>query len=170
MRLPGNTHTKWIVYGIEIFLVYVLQSTPALIPEICGEKPMLTVVCAVSIALFEGDVTGMWFGLGAGLLMDTGSTGPFGFYGLALLVVCFGCGTLVMYLMRNNAVTSLILGFAAVALISSAQWIFFTQSHSGKDIAFFLINILLPRCLYSTAVMPLFYYFNRAITTRLYDE
>lgn len=170
MRLPSNTHTKWIVYGIEIFLVYVLQSTPALIPGICGEKPMLAVMCAVSIALFEGDVTGMWFGLGAGLLMDTVSTGPFGFYGLALLVVCFGCGTLVMYVMRNNVVTSLILGFVVAALISSVQWIFFTQSHSGEDISFFLINILLPRCIYSTAVMPLFYYFNRAITTRLYDE
>lgn len=166
----NNTRAKWVVYGLEIFLVYVLQSTPALIPEIAGEKPMLTVLCAVSIALFEGDVTGMWFGLGTGLLMDTGSTGPFGFYGLSLMVVCFGFGMLVMYIMRNNAVTSLILGFTAVVIISFVQWIFFAQLAGGADLLFFITDILLPRCLYSTAIMPLFYYFNRAITTRLYDE
>lgn len=169
MNLMSNTRVKWIIYGIEIFLVYVLQSTPGLIPEIFGEKPLPVVICAVSIALFEGDVIGMWFGLGAGLLMDTGSTGPFGFYGLVLLSICFACGTLVMYLMRNNIVTSLILGFAATFLASLAQWIFF--SHSGSEnMLFFITDILLPRCIYSTAIMPLFYYFNRAITTRLYDE
>lgn len=170
MNLLNGTRSKWIVYGLEIFLVYVLQSTPALIPEIFGEKPMLVAICAVSIALFEGDVTGMWFGLGAGLLLDTGSTAPFGFYGLILLAVCFGCGTLVMYLMRNNAVTSLILGFAAVAIVSVAQWLCFALPQDGSDVSFFIVQILLPRCAYSTVLMPLFYYFNRAITTRLYDE
>lgn len=169
MNPVNNTKAKWVIYGIEIFLVYVLQSTPALIPEIFGEKPLSVVMCAVSIALFEGNVTGMWFGLGAGLLIDTGSTGPFGFYGLVLLSICFACGTLVMYLMRNNVMTSLILGFAAAVLASLAQWIFF--AHSGSEnILFFITDILLPRCVYSTAIMPLFYYFNRAITTRLYDE
>lgn len=169
MSLLNGTRVKWAIYGIEIFLVYVLQSTPALIPEIFGEKPMLVVMCVVSIALFEGDVTGMWFGMAAGLLMDTGSTNPVGFYGLVLLCVCFGCGTLVMYLMRNNVMTSLILGFAAAVLVSLVQWIFF--AHSGvENIIFFIKSILLPRCIYSTVTMPLFYYFNMAITTRLYDE
>ncbi len=170
MNLLNGTRAKWAVYALEIFLVYVLQSTPALIPEILGEKPMLVVICVVSIALFEGDVTGMWFGLGAGLLLDTGSTAPFGFYGLVLLVVCFGYGTLVMYLMRNNAVTSLILGFTAVAAVSVVQWLCFAPPQSGSDVSFFLLQIFLPRSLYSTALMPLFYYFNRAIATRLYDE
>jgi rod shape-determining protein MreD len=169
MNLLNGARAKWVIYGVEIFLVYVLQSTPALIPGIFGEKPMLLLMCAVSISLFEGDVTGMWFGLGAGLLMDTGSTAPFGFYGLVFLCICFGCGTLVMYLMRNNIMTALILGFVAALLVSAVQWIFF--SHSGaENNLFFIKNILLPRCIYSTATMPLFYYFNMAITTRLYDE
>lgn len=169
MNLLNNTRAKWVIYGVEIFLIYVLQSTPALIPEIFGEKPMTVLMCAVSIALFEGDVIGMWFGLGAGLLLDTGSTNPFGFYGLMLLCVCYVCGALVMYLMRNNVVTSLILGFTAAVLVSLAQWIFFSHS-SLQNILFFVTNILLPRCIYSVALMPLFYYFNRAVTTRLYDE
>lgn len=166
IRLNGRT-LKYIVYGVEIFLVYILQSTPSLLPEFFGEKPMLLTVCAVSIALFEGDVIGMWFGLGAGVMLDIGSTAPFGFYGLVHLAVCFGCGALVMYVMRNNVVTSLILGLAAVIIAAVAQWFFLAES---GEVLFFIQSILLPRAVYSTAVMPLFYYFNRAITTRLYDD
>ena len=166
LRLSGNAQ-KYIVYGVELFLVYIIQFTPSLLPRFFGESPMLLTVCAVSIALFEGDITGMWFGMAAGLLMDIGSTAPFGFYALVNLTLCYGCGLLVMYLMRNNIVTAVILGFAAASIASLAQWIFLAGTH---DFLFFLPEILLPRAVYSTATMPAFFYFNRAITTRLYDN
>lgn len=168
IRLTGRT-LKFIVYGAELFLIYIVQFTPGMMPEWFGEAPMLLTVCAVSIALFEGDITGMWFGLAAGLLWDIGSTAPFGLYGLIHMAICFGCGKLVMYLLRNNVVTSLILGFAAVAAACTVQWI--VLSGAGFDMTLFFIGrILLPRAVYSTVLMPLFYYFNRAITTRLYDD
>ncbi len=166
LRLSGRTQ-KYIVYGVEMFLVYIIQFTPSLLPVFFGESPMLLTVCAVSIALFEGDIAGMWFGMAAGLLIDIGSTAPFGFYGLVNLIICYGCGLLVMYLMRNNVVTSVILGFAAVVAVSVAQFVFISGS---SDIMFFIPNILLPRAVYSTVTMPLFFYFNKAITTRLYDD
>ena len=166
LRLSG-TAQKYIVYGVELFLVYIIQFTPSLIPRFFGETPMLLTVCAVSIAIFEGDITGMWFGMAAGLFMDIGSTAPFGFWALVNLTVCYGCGLLVMYLMRNNIVTSVLLGFVAALIASSAQWV--VMSGSG-DILYFIPNILLPRAVYSTVTMPVFFYFNRAITTRLYDN
>ena len=166
LRLSGRTQ-KYIVYGVELFLVYIIQFTPSLLPRIFGEIPMLLTVCAVSIAVFEGDIVGMWFGMAAGLLMDLGSTAPFGFYALVNLTLCYAVGLLVMYLMRNNIVTSVILGFVTVILASVAQWLFISGS---RDILFFIPNILLPRTVYSTVAMPAFYYFNRAITTRLYDD
>lgn len=166
LRLSGRTQ-KYIVYGVELFLVYIIQFTPSLLPAFFGERPMLLTVCAVSIAILDGDITGMWFGMAAGLLIDTGSTSPFGFYGLINLIICYGCGLLVMYLMRNNIVTAVILGFCAVTAASAVQWIFLSGS---RDILYFIHNILLPRAVYSTVTMPAFFYFNRAITTRLYDE
>ncbi|MBQ1397396.1 MAG: rod shape-determining protein MreD [Clostridia bacterium] len=166
LRLSGRTQ-KYIVYGVELFLVYIIQFTPSLLPAFFGERPMLLTVCAVSIALLEGDMVGMWFGMAAGLLFDAGSTAPFGFYALVNLSICYGCGLLVMYLMRNNIVTSVLLGFAATVLASVAQWLFLSGS---SDFLYFIVHILLPRAVYSTATMPAFFYFNRAITTRLYDD
>ena len=166
LRLSG-TAQKYIVYGVELFLVYIIQFTPSLLPRLFGEVPMLLTVCAVSIAVFEGDITGMWFGMTAGLFMDIGSTAPFGFWALVNMTVCYGVGLLVMYWMRNNIVTSVILGFIAAALAAFVQWIFLSGS---RDILYFVPHILLPRAIYSTAAMPAFFYFNRAITTRLYDD
>ena len=128
MRLSG-TAQKYIVYGVELFIVYIIQFTPSLLPRIFGESPMLLTVCAVSIALFEGDVVGMWFGMAAGLLIDAGSTAPFGFYALVHLIICYGCGLLVMYLMRNNIVTSVLLGFAAAAVASAGVFLFQQGDH-----------------------------------------
>lgn len=167
IRLTGST-LKYLTYAAELVLVYILQFTPGAVPLIAGEAPMLLTVCAVSMALFEGNVTGMWFGMAAGLLMDVGSTAPFGLYGLIHMALCYGCGMLVMYLMRNNAATALILGAAAVALTATVQWICLSGAGWGET-GFFIGRILLPRVLYSTALMPAFFYFNRAITTRMYD-
>ena len=166
IRLSARTQ-RYIVYGVELFLVYIIQFTPSLLPRFFGESPMLLTVCAVSIAVFEGDIAGMWFGMAAGLLMDIGSIAPFGFYALVNLTICYGCGLLVMYLMRNNVVTAVILGLTAALLASVFQWFFLSGS---RDILYFLPNILLPRVLYSTVTMPVFFYYNRAIITRLYDD
>ena len=54
-----------------------------------------------------------------------------------------------------------------MVLVSAVQWFFLSGS---RDILYFIPNILLPRAFYSTLTVPAFYYFNRAVTTRLYDE
>ena len=168
IRVTGRT-LKYMVYGGELFLIYILQFTPGLIPTLFGEPPMMLTVCAISISLFEGDVAGMWFGLAAGLLLDIGSTAPFGLYGLIHMSLCFGCGMLVMYLMRNNLATSLILGAAAVVVTALLQWVLLSGAGLA-DTGLFLAGILLPRLIWSLAFMPAFYYLNRAITTRMYDS
>ncbi len=170
MRILNNNRARHFIYGVELLVIYILQSTPSLLPEIFGESPMLVTMCAVSIALFEGNAAGMWFGLGAGLLMDVAGTGFFGFYGLVLLILCYCCGTLVMYVMRNNLVTALCMGFFSAAIVTTAQWIFLSGSFGLDTALFFLGRVLLPRSLYSVATMPLFFYFNRAIFIRVYDE
>ena len=40
LRLSGRTQ-KYIVYGVELFLVYIIQFTPSLLPAFFGERPML---------------------------------------------------------------------------------------------------------------------------------
>ena len=70
--MSGNRIVRIVIYTIELLLLYVLQTTRGLVPEFSGTRPLMLVCAAMMIALFEGDVTGLIFGIAAGLLIDMG--------------------------------------------------------------------------------------------------
>ncbi|HCB90399.1 MAG TPA: rod shape-determining protein MreD, partial [Ruminococcaceae bacterium] len=49
-------------YSIEILVLFVLQETPGLIPEIGGARPVMLIPAAVCIAMFESETPAMAFG------------------------------------------------------------------------------------------------------------
>ncbi len=169
-RILSRVRIKWIVYILELIIIFVLQNTPGLIPTFLNVKPMLLIIFAVSITMFEGEGKGMWIGLIAGLLMDLGSAMVFGFHAMLMTVVCFFCGILVVYLMRNNLVTSMVLAAASVFVVGLFQWFFKFALWGDSGTWYFLYGVLLPRIVYTTLLMPIAFYFNRAIATHLEDE
>ena len=170
MKFLTRTRIKWIAYIIELFLVAVVQSTPNLLPEFLGVKPLLLIVFAVSIAMFEGEGAGIVIGLVAGLLMDLSTSSVFGFYALTIMIVCYACGSLVVFLMRNNIVTAMVLAFCAVLIIGILRWFFFFVLWGDTKMWYYLYAIMLPQLVYTTAAMPIAFYFNRSIATHLAEE
>ncbi len=169
-NLLSRVRIKWAVYILELVIIYILQNTPNLIPSFLGISPMLLIIFAVSITMFEGEGKGMWVGLIAGVLMDLGSAMVFGFYSILMTVVCFFCGILVVYLMRNNLVTAMVLAAASVFVISLFQWFFKFALWGDSGTWYFLYGVLLPRTIYTTLLMPIAFYFNRAIATHLEED
>lgn len=169
-KLIHSVRVKWVVYVLELLIIYVIQNTPNLVPSFLGVKPMLLLVFAVSITMFEGETRGMIIGLIAGFFGDLGSSTVFGFNMLLTTVICFVCGVFVVYLMRNNIVTSLVLGAGAVLVVGLFQWFFQFALWNEKGTWYFLYAILLPRVIYSTVIMPIAFYFNRAIATHMADD
>lgn len=169
-KLLSRVRIKWAVYILELIIVFVIQNTPNLIPTFLNTKPMLLVIFAVSITMFEGESRGLWIGLIAGLLLDFGSSTVFGFYAILTTVICYFCGILVVYLMRNNLVTSMVLAAASVFVMGLFQWFFEFALWGNSGTWYFLYGILLPRTVYTTLLMPLAFYFNRAIATHLEDD
>ncbi|HBT91305.1 MAG TPA: rod shape-determining protein MreD, partial [Ruminococcaceae bacterium] len=58
---------RYLGYSIEILVLFVLQETPGLIPEIGGARPVMLIPAAVCIAMFESETPAMAFGLAGGL-------------------------------------------------------------------------------------------------------
>lgn len=165
-----NPRIKWLAYCVELFLVYIIQYTPNLLPSFLGVKPLLLIVFAISIAIFEGEGPAMWIGLAAGLMMDLASGSVFGFYGLMLMLVCYVCGTLVVFLMRNNVVTAMVLGVGGLLVIGLFRWFFFYVLWSDPKIWYNLYAVMLPQTIYTVVVMPVAYFLNRAIATHMTAE
>ncbi len=165
-----NPKMKWLAYGLELFVVYILQTTPNLLPSFLGVKPLLLVVTAISIAMFEGEGAGTWIGLAAGLLIDLSAGGPFGFNGLMLMLICYVCGALVVYLMRNNIVSAMVLGIAGLLLLGLIRWFFFYVLWRDQKMWYYLYAFMLPQIIYTAATMPIAFFFNRAVATHLTVE
>ena len=96
------------IYAVELLLLYVLETTRGLIPEFSGTRPLLLVCAAMMIALFEGDVTGMCFGIAAGLLIDMGGSDILGFHALILGLLGYAIGSMTMELFKTNLLVAML--------------------------------------------------------------
>ncbi|MGN1051363.1 MAG: rod shape-determining protein MreD, partial [Acutalibacteraceae bacterium] len=84
----GRSVIRYIAYIIEILVLYIINGTPNLIPEFFGGKPVLLVAVAITIAIFESEISAMVLGLLCGILLDFGISDTLGFYSVILPVIC----------------------------------------------------------------------------------
>ena len=88
---------RYVLYAVEILLLFLLQDTPGLLPQIMGVKPLPVLSAALTIAMVEACTPAMAFGMYAGFLADIGSGAVFGYHALTFGVLCFLlsglCGT-----------------------------------------------------------------------------
>lgn len=170
MKFLTRTKVKWVAYALELLLLYIIQYTPNLLPSVWGTKPQLLLIFALSISIFDGEAAGMWYGLAAGLLMDLSSTYVFGFYGIIIMLLCYCCGALVVYLMRNNLVAYMLLCLASLVIFGLYQWLFIYALWGDKNTWYFLYAVVPPQIFYALLCSPVAYFFNRAIATYLAED
>lgn len=99
---------RYIAYTIEIIVFFIIQQTPGLIPSVYGILPTLLIPIACSIAMFEGPVCSLFYGVFSGFLLDYGTNCTFGFHALILGLICFIISFLVQDVFHNNFLTGLI--------------------------------------------------------------
>lgn len=161
---------KWLryfAYTIEFFVVFMVQETPGLVPDIFDTRPVLLIPAAVSVALFESERSSMFFGLFAGLLTDFGMGQTLGFHALLLIVSSYALALLAANLIRTNFLTAMISIVLIAGGIFLLQWVFFYLLSSYDEPVYALTAHYLPRYAYTVAVMPIFYYFNRALALQI---
>lgn len=113
MNERASAFFRYLAYAIEIILLYVLGSTPKLLPELFGAKPALLLCVALTAAIFEREIPAMVIGLICGVLMDLGYSNSVGLFSIGLTVVCFAVGYAA-----NNFVRATFLNFLLYALIA----------------------------------------------------
>jgi rod shape-determining protein MreD len=161
---------KWLryfAYTIELLVLFMVQETPGLIPQLFGARPVLLIPVALSIALYENEKAAMLFGLFSGLLIDFGMSEILGFHGLLLSVICYYIGLVAANLIKTNFLTAMITVIATTASVFLLQWVFFILLSNYEDAGYVLIAHYLPRFCYTVAVMPITYYFNRALAVQI---
>ncbi len=158
---------KYIAFSIEILLVFIVQDTPYLLPEVFGGKAVLLVPTALSIAIFEDEIPSVLFGALCGMLIDSGYSGPVGFYAIALSLICYTVSFLMANRIRTNMLTVMIVAFVSIPVLLLLQFVFY-YVFADYDHAFeFFVKHYISRIIYTLVFVPVFYKLNKFIAVRL---
>jgi rod shape-determining protein MreD len=158
---------RYLGFALEILVVYVLQETPGLIPQVQGARPVMLLPVVLSIAMFESELPAMVFGLAGGLLIDFGAGGVLGFHGLLLAAACYFVSLMAANLFRTNFLTAMLVSVIVSAAAMLLQWSCFFVLYGYRWPVYALAEHYLPIYVYTAALMPLAYYFNRALALQV---
>lgn len=156
-----------ILLAVMVIVTFILQTTSGFFPAPFGIHSCLLIPATVCIAMFEREFSGLFFGLIAGMMLETVSPDSVCFYSVMFTLIGFTSGLLITYLMRNNLVTALIFTFVFSLLLNSLYCLFF-YVFDGIEISFvFYLKYYFASAVYTTIFTPIFYFLVRLTVKKL---
>lgn len=146
---------KWLLYGVALLPILVLELYVLPWFPIFGTIPMLLPVAAVTVAVLEGPAAGAGFGLFVGVLSDALIPGLPGAMSLGLSLLGGAAGAAARYGVRQNLLGCLLCSagaLAAIDLVRMAAWLL-----RGKASLPALLGVVLPEIFWSLVFFPLIY-------------
>lgn len=158
-----------VLAGVVLGLFF-LWNTDGLFPKPWGVPAMLMVPVVISIGMFERENAGMFFGLFAGLLMDTFSSRTMCFHSIMLTAAGYFAGVLVTRLMRNNLKTCLLLN--VVFLFVYNTLFYFTNYYYSSEsaVSYIYSDIYVASIFYTMVFVPFVYLLIRTIFKKINES
>ncbi len=161
---------KYTAFSLEILLSYIIQSTPGLTLEVFGGRPVLMLPIAMTVAIFEGEIPAIVFGVICGLMADSGYSGPMGYYAIMLAILCYIVSILMENYIRTNLLTAVLIGAVSIPVIIVVQFLlFYVAMGYGYAWEYFAAHYI-SRIIYTFAFVPVYYGINRFIAARTITE
>lgn len=155
-------YVRFLAYTIEILVFFIIERIPGLVPSLNSVKPMILVLVTIMIAMFEGSGVGAIFGFVAGIFLDVGAAGSFGFYTAAMTCVGFLVGKAAQKIIKFNLVTCVAIGIAFTAAFYITHFLFEYLFCGYSDVTYAFFNHYLVGMLYTILLSPFVYFFNKA--------
>lgn len=154
---------RYLAYAMEIVLLYVLGTTPDLLPQLFGAKPTLLLCVALTAAIFEREIPAMVIGLICGVLIDLGYSNSIGLFTITLTVVCFIVGYAANNLIRATFLNFLLYAFVAVGGIFMLYFLIRVVWAGVDDYWDHFMNHLLSRMVQTFVLSIPIYFVNKFI-------
>lgn len=164
---------KWIrffAYTLEILSFSIVEQIPNLIPSVNNVKPIILLPIAIMIALFEGQKVGLVFGFIVGLFIDIGATGTIGFNTAAMTCLGFLVGNTAQKIIKFNLITSVAFVIAFTAAFYMLHFVFKFLLQGYSDVVYTFFNHYIIGMLYTVAISPFVYFFNKALAVNIKDR
>lgn len=170
MDKVSRRYYRYILYALEVFLLFIIEGTPNLLPYFYLAKPLLLIPAAISIAAFEAPLCSLVFGVLCGMIIDAGSGGVMGFSAIILAVICYYQSYWNSKYIKNNIYLVLIYSAAASAAVVSLKFFIFYVIRKYPDAANGYMVHYLPRIVYTWALTPIIYLLTMAVSKTFRKE
>ena len=155
-----------ISLAVILVVTFLLQTTSGCFPAPFGIHACLLIPATVCIAMFEREFAGLFFGLAAGMMLETVSPDSVCFYSVMFTLIGFAAGMLITYLMINNLITALIFTLSFSLIVNTLYFLLFIV-FDGVDASFgFYLKYYFVSAIYTTLFTPIFYFSVRAIVKK----
>ena len=124
MILEKSRLNQIAAYGLFDVAVFLMQTTLLSNIRLLGVVPVMTVAAVVTVAMFEGELTGGLFGLFLGLAMDATVSAVAGRSALTFLLVGALCGLVSRLYMLPGFFSAFSLYFWTYAAILAGDLLF----------------------------------------------
>ena len=158
---------RFFAYILEIITFFIVEQVPNLIPSINNVKPIILLPIAIMIALFEGQKVGLVFGFVVGLFLDVGAVGVIGFNSAVMTCLGFLVGNTAQKIIKFNLITSIAFVIAFTSAFYMLHFVFKFLLHGYSDIAYTFLNHYIIGMLYTVAISPFVYFFNKALAVNI---
>lgn len=148
---------RYLAYSLQVILLFVLQDTPKLMPEILGGKPLLLIPLALVISAYENTIPSMIFGAICGAFTDIG-TGGIGFFAVMLTLVCYIESEHFRKFFVPSFVTVMVYSLLSVVLLIGLYFVVFRLFTDLQNAGAVFVAHYISRIIYtSVMVVPLFF-------------
>ena len=151
----GRNYLTWVVYGIAVLVLMLMQNAPHFFPAIHYARPTPIVLFVVCVAMFEGPRIGAIIGAISGLFWDLYSFRVFGFTAFQLLLIGVVVALLIQWLLRTNFLSAMLLCAGGVLVQMLFEWFFRYVLFMNDESITILLNVYLPNAAYTVVLSPL---------------
>lgn len=161
---------RYLTYVIELILMFVLTTTPGLMPELFGAKPALLVCVALTAAVFEREIPAMFIGMIAGILTDIGYSNSIGVFSISLTVICFVVGYAANNLIVAKFLNYLLYAAVTVGLLFMLYFLVWFVIPGVDDMWEYFSAHIVSRMVQTYLYSIPFYFINKFVYSRLNPE
>lgn len=161
---------KRILLFVTVLLFAALQNTQGMLPSVFGARFFILIPLTIAIGMFEGEMSGLFYGMAAGCFWDVCSGGLDGFHGFYLAFLGCLSGILVHFIMRNKLLTQYFICATSSALHGVLYWLISVYIPVGDNGYAKLLGFYLPSAIITTALSFIIYYIVKLICTNLKEK
>lgn len=146
-------------YILTIMLGFLLETSIFPLIPFLGATPNILLIMTFTVGYIKGNVPGMLYGLGSGLLLDLFYSGPFGFYSLVFIIIGYVTGFFHHWFYEEYISLPMMICLISELIYHFYIYVFRFLVRMKFNLLYYTLHIILPSVIFSLLVTLILYRF-----------